>query len=226
MNGINWHLLEIDGEYQSNISAYIDCPIAYLGSDYSRDASYAGNLRADVDNLKLFNKALDADTIKDIYYDYVETVSKDTLKAEIDASEGFSQNQYTERSWNRFVTALENAKIVYENDQATKSKINSAYNELIDAREGLIEILAENQLHIASFNIAANRHPNIEAISQLMEKKNITIAGIQEVDVNTSRNNYDMVQSFIDQGYYSFPKSNGFWRWAIWKCHSFNIFII
>ena len=102
-----------------------------------------------------------------LYYDYVETVSKDTLKAEIDASEGFSQNQYTERSWNRFVTALENAKIVYENDQATKSKINSAYNELIDAREGLIEILAENQLHIASFNIAANRHPNIEAISQL-----------------------------------------------------------
>ena len=195
--------LYVDGEYQSNISAYIDCPIAYLGSDYSRDASYAGNLRADVDNLKLFNKALDADTIKDIYYDYVETVSKDTLKAEIDASEGFSQNQYTERSWNRFITALENAKIVYENDQATKSKINSAYNELIDAREGLIETLAENQLHIASFNIAANRHPNIEAISQLMEKKNITIAGIQEVDVNTSRNNYDMVQSFIDQGYYS-----------------------
>ena len=74
---------------------------------------------------------------------------------------------------------------------------------LILHREGLIEILAENQLHIASFNIAANRHPNIEAISQLMEKKNITIAGIQEVDVNTSRNNYDMVQSFIDQGYYS-----------------------
>lgn len=36
-----------------------------------------------------------------------------------------------------------------------------------------------------------------------MEEKQIEIAGIQEVDMFTGRNNYDILQKFVDGGYYS-----------------------
>ena len=100
--------------------------------------------------------------------------------------------------------ALAVAKEVYANDEATQSQINSAYYALVKAREGLKKELKSNEINIASFNIAANRHPNIAAISDLMEEKQITVAGVQEVDVFTSRNNYDMMQEFVNQGYFGY----------------------
>lgn len=100
--------------------------------------------------------------------------------------------------------ALAVAKEVYANDEATQSQINSAYYALVKAREGLKKELKSNEINIASFNIAANRNPNIAAISDLMEEKQITVAGVQEVDVFTSRNNYDMMQEFVNQGYFGY----------------------
>ena len=102
-----------------------------------------------------------------------------------------SYTHLTEKSWKELEDALAVAKEVYANDEATQSQINSAYYALVKAREGLKKELKSNEINIASFNIAANRHPNIAAISDLMEEKQITVAGVQEVDVFTSRNNYD-----------------------------------
>lgn len=64
------------------------------------------------------------------------------------------------------------------NDVATQLQINSVYYALVKAREGLKKELKSNEINIASFNIAANRNPNIAAISDLMEEKQITVAEV------------------------------------------------
>ena len=43
-------------------------------------------------------------------------------------------------------------------------------------------------LRVATFNIAATRNASIAELSSEMQEDGIDLAGIQEVDVNTSRN--------------------------------------
>ena len=157
-----------------------------------------------MDELNIYNRALEPEEIEAIYDGSVVIIEKETLKAEIDAAESLEKDEYTEKSWKELEDALAVAKEVYANDEATQSQINSAYYALVKAREGLKKELKSNEINIASFNIAANRKPNITAISILMEEKQITVAGVQEVDVFTSRNNYDMMKKFVDQGYFGY----------------------
>ena len=58
-----------------------------------------------------------------------------------------------------------------------------------------------DSFRVATFNIAAGRKPNIEAISNAFEQENIDVAGVQEVDINTGRNNYDMLVKFKEYNY-------------------------
>ena len=62
---------------------------------------------------------------------------------------------------------------------------------------------ANSTLRVATFNIAANKTPDITQLNQLLVDHSIDVAGIQEVDVNTSRNNYDMLEKFAQQGVYT-----------------------
>lgn len=68
----------------------------------------------------------------------------------------------------------------------------------------------ETTLRVATFNIAAGKKPIIKNLNEALEKANVEVVGLQEVDINTSRNNYDMLQSFLDENYFehkSFYKS-------------------
>lgn len=70
-----------------------------------------------------------------------------------------------------------------------------------------------NSITLASFNIAAGRGPNLEAISNQMNEYGVHIAGLQEIDVNTGRNNYDMLARLASYGVYpytSFAKAIDF----------------
>ena len=58
-----------------------------------------------------------------------------------------------------------------------------------------------DNFRVATFNIAAGRKPNIEAISSTLEQENIDVVGVQEVDINTGRNNYDMLAKFKEYNY-------------------------
>lgn len=63
---------------------------------------------------------------------------------------------------------------------------------------------ANDSVRLATFNIAANKKPNIEQLNSLLEKNSVDIVGLQEVDINTSRNNYDMLAKFEEQGTYPY----------------------
>ncbi|MBS6116622.1 glycoside hydrolase family 20 zincin-like fold domain-containing protein, partial [Thomasclavelia spiroformis] len=56
---------------------------------------------------------------------------------------------------------------------------------------------------VATYNIAAGRTPDIEAMNTALQNEEIDVVGVQEVDMNTSRNNYDMLQKFVDYGYFT-----------------------
>ena len=196
--------LYVDGQYIDKVSTTINCPVQRIGAAVNNDINSPGNMSGSMDELNIYNRALEAEEIKAIYDGSVVIIEKETLKAEIDAAESLEKDEYTEKSWKELEDALAVAKEVYANDEATQSQINSAYYALVKAREGLKKELKSNEINIASFNIAANRNPNIAAISDLMEEKQITVAGVQEVDVFTSRNNYDMMQEFVNQGYFGY----------------------
>ncbi|WP_018756892.1 LamG-like jellyroll fold domain-containing protein [Paenibacillus terrigena] len=59
---------------------------------------------------------------------------------------------------------------------------------------------APPQLTIASYNIAANQHPDLGKIASLLRLHNVDVAGFQEVDVYTSRNNTDMLEVIRNKG--------------------------
>lgn len=52
-------------------------------------------------------------------------------------SKKLNSNDYTEESWNTFQTALTNAKSVLENENASQSELDDAYNALKSAMDGL-----------------------------------------------------------------------------------------
>lgn len=61
----------------------------------------------------------------------------------------------------------------------------------------------DTTIKVGSFNIAATRNGTIKELNQLMEKNELEIAGIQEVDRYTSRNPIDMLEEFKKEGYFT-----------------------
>ena len=66
-----------------------------------------------------------------------------------------------------------------------------------------VEASEQGDVRVATFNIAATRNASIAELSSEMQEYGIELAGIQEVDVNTSRNPIDMMEEFINAGYFT-----------------------
>ncbi|OUP49397.1 LamG-like jellyroll fold domain-containing protein [Lachnoclostridium sp. An181] len=61
----------------------------------------------------------------------------------------------------------------------------------------------ETTIKAGSFNLAACRNSTVAELNEVMKKHEIEIAGVQEVDKNTSRNPIDMLDEFEKQGYFT-----------------------
>ena len=77
----------------------------------------------------------------------------------------------------------EDATLVEEN----LAELEAAYEAFMEKEEG--------KVRIASFNIAAGKIPDVDSMRKQLEKYNVDIAGLQEVDKNTGRNPYDMLEA-------------------------------
>ena len=60
---------------------------------------------------------------------------------------------------------------------------------------------APDTLRVGTFNIAANKNPDVDELRELTEKYNLEVVGLQEVDMNTDRNDYDMLKAFQGDTY-------------------------
>lgn len=59
----------------------------------------------------------------------------------------------------------------------------------------------ETTLRVATWNIDSKAHPDIKAMSDILHDHEIEIMGFQEIDINNSRNDYDMAQDFVNDNY-------------------------
>ena len=66
-----------------------------------------------------------------------------------------------------------------------------------------VEASEQGDVRVATFNIAATRNASIAELSSEMQEYGIELAGIQEVDINTSRNPIDMMEEFMNAGYFT-----------------------
>lgn len=56
-------------------------------------------------------------------------------------------------------------------------------------------------MRVATWNVDSKAHPDIRKMSEIMKENRIEIMGFQEIDVNNTRNDYDMVQDFVNEDY-------------------------
>lgn len=138
-------------------------------------------------------------------------LSGDELLTEvIAAAEKIDQTSFTEESLAGFTAALASAKALLGQAAVDESAKLAAADALQKAMNALVPL---NSITLASFNIAAGRGPNLEAISDQMNNYGVVIAGLQEIDVNTGRNNFDMLARLASYGVYpytSFAKAIDF----------------
>ena len=196
--------LYVNGEEAGSLAVSVKGPAGRLGAAMESDLTSKGNMRADLDEVRIYNRALSAEEVKDLYTGNVENYTKEQLTALLQEARNYSEEGYTDKSWNAFAEAVTQAEEVVSADNAEQREINRAYENLKSAMENLTERVGDNEIIIGTFNIAANRHPNIELMRTIMEERQIEIAGLQEVDMFTGRNDYDMLQSFVDGGYFDY----------------------
>lgn len=87
-----------------------------------------------------------------------------------------------------------------------KQYYGSSIVELTVKEHQDIELSADT-LRVGTFNIAANKKPDLDDLRALTEQYKLEVVGLQEVDMYTSRNNYDMLKGFqgdvYPAGYFS-----------------------
>lgn len=59
----------------------------------------------------------------------------------------------------------------------------------------------ETILRVATYNIASKNHPDVQDFVEQFKDYDIDVAGVQEVDVNNDRNDYDMMEAFVCEEY-------------------------
>lgn len=67
-------------------------------------------------------------------------VNKTALKAVIDEAETKKKDDYTEDSWASFASALDEAKKVYDNEDASQETVDNASRALTDAQNALVRV--------------------------------------------------------------------------------------
>ena len=129
-------------------------------------------------------------------------LSGDELLTKVIAdAEKIDQSSFTAESVEAFAAALASAKALVGQAAVDESAKLAAASALQNAMKALVPL---NAITLASFNIAAGRGPNLEAMSDQMESYGVDVAGLQEVDLNTGRNNFDMLARLASYGVYPY----------------------
>ena len=127
------------------------------------------------------------------------------------------RSDYTAESWQQYLPAVESAKALLEDENATVEQIKAKTTELKNVISALVkgnpDEKTEGAFRIATFNIWAPNpaHPNVEAINALLLRCEVDIAGIQELDKLNTRDNRDVLKLIADDDYtYNYQKSIDF----------------
>lgn len=128
---------------------------------------------------------------------------KEELQALINNCENtYVETNYSDETWSNYITAINSGKNVINNQSVTLESVKASITAIEKAVDGLKlkpdNTKVEGSFRVASFNLAAYNHPDTKAILEdLLIRYSIDYAGLQEVDKYTSRNNVDVLKSFV-----------------------------
>ena len=126
---------------------------------------------------------------------------KEKLDAALANARAVDGDRYTEESFAALAAAIKAAQSVLDKENVTDEELAAARADLEKAMNSLEEV---ELVRIASFNIAAGKKPDLAAINAQMQKDEIDIAGLQEIDMFNSRNNFDMLERLGESGVYTY----------------------
>lgn len=144
----------IDAHTVKNIDKALLETLVFAASKYQESNYTADSWAAFKKAFDAAKKVLDSDTatqqqVNDAYTALRTAInglvnatakpSKDKLKAAVDAAAKLKESDYTADSWAAFVKALDAAKAVLANDNATQEEINNATGALFKAEEALVK---------------------------------------------------------------------------------------
>lgn len=144
----------IDAHTVKNIDKALLETLVFAASKYQESNYTADSWAAFKKAFDAAKKVLDSDTatqqqVNDAYTALRTAInglvnatakpSKDKLKAAVDAAAKLKESDYTADSWAAFVKALDVAKAVLANDNATQEEINNATGALFKAEEALVK---------------------------------------------------------------------------------------
>lgn len=202
--------LYVNGEYKDHLDVAIKGPAARVGANNKEGLSDTGFLYGSLDEVKIFNEALSAEEVKEMASQDIVNYTKDQLKQLIISADLYQEKDYTAASWEDMQQAKKDANEVLNDENATQDGINTVFLALAAAVQNLKPAANDNSIRIASYNIAAGKHPDIEKMNAQLKEYGIDVVGVQEVDYMNGRNNFDMLKKFADLGaypYYSFQKA-------------------
>lgn len=154
INGADGSIVPIDGDTKvipvdkSALKAQIDAAKALKSENYTAESWEAleqalQNAKSVYDNKDAAQSEVDAaakalgDAIAALVPVEPAKVDKDALKAQIDAANKMDQSKYTEASWKNMQDALEQAKKIYDDPNATQEQVNAVLKALTDALNSL-----------------------------------------------------------------------------------------
>lgn len=131
----------------------------------------------------------------------VDKVNWDTITNVTDGTRGttVSRSFDANKISARYVKYVQNKQWLHASN---KNYYGTSIYE-IEVYEATDAEISDNTLRVGTFNIAANKKPNVELQRELTDKYALEIVGLQEVDRNTGRNNYDMLDRFATNKYTS-----------------------
>lgn len=136
--------------------------------------------------------------------------ARSQLESAVKTASALDAADYTEESFAVLSAALTAAQTLLADENSSDADLLAAAADLESAMEGLEKV---STIRIASYNIAAGKKPDLQAINSQMDNLGIDIAGLQEIDVNNSRNNFDMLEriaSYKTYPYTMFQKAIDF----------------
>lgn len=194
--------LYVNGEKNGSVATAIKGPFKRIGHCAKSNMESTGFMNGAIDELKMFNRAYSDAEIAELYRADTAT-TKDDVNKLIEEAQKYSADGYTAESFAALAAAIEAARAAVAKENATSEELKEAYDALDAAIRGLKPFVPEDSIRIASYNLAAGKKPDLKAMNDQLKDNAVAIAGVQEIDVNTGRNNFDMLERIASYGTYT-----------------------
>lgn len=193
--------LYVNGEQKATTTLAIKRPMRALGCNPDTTGYFVG----EIDDLMVFDETLSAEQAAALYEGKATSeTTKEDLAPVLEEALALNSGEYTPESWSEVQTAIDTARELMDMEEPESIQLRQAIAALQKAMGNLVLNTEEDHICIVTFNIAANKNPDLKTITNQMRQAGAQICGIQEVDMNTNRTKKDMLAEIASYGTFTY----------------------